>query len=83
VLQLRLLSPSVRPFHWPCIPDEVFRVIRQCTDFRPDQRPSVQDLETRLNALKKELKVAARQTQYPAFKISQERRRHLPEKVSH
>jgi hypothetical protein len=42
----------------------------------------VQDLETCLNALKKDLKVAARQAQYPAFKISQERRRHLPEKVS-
>jgi hypothetical protein len=64
----------VRPFYWPCIPDEVFRVIRQCTDFRPDQRPSVQDLETCLNALKK--------APHPAFKISQERRRHLPEKVS-
>ncbi|XP_076450172.1 uncharacterized protein LOC143286477 [Babylonia areolata] len=72
--------------HYQCIPDDVFRLIRNCTNHDPSLRPSLSELHVQLRELRTEDDMElsfeedlAMWKKYPALNKDQVERGHVPE----
>ncbi|KAL8591701.1 hypothetical protein ACOMHN_061793 [Nucella lapillus] len=88
-VRMMLLKPDSMPLiRWPCIPGEVYDLMRKCTATEPFSRPSLaalkqtfMEMQTRKSSHDKTEKfiVGGKEPDYPSFSDDQVTRKHLPE----